>query len=175
LAPTLQMTTERDEGHPPLLAQLLSLLNWLGVAKPVFLGRDFGAVLCCVFKKANPGRAGTLVLENQHQQLDAAEYKKRMKADPNYIMTAWQDCWTWIGDLMAKDKAKAGDNVKGMKGNKVLLWPCHFKGAPDPKLGKQQMAQVVAKALKTQIVDSYGFTDAEVAEHVLKAMPSEAS
>lgn len=168
LAPNLEITTEKD---PTIYhSKLLALLDWLGIAKPVLYGRDMGAVVAASFKVAHPTRAGPLVLDNMTQKCDEAEYKKRMKANPDYVMKQWQDCWAWIADIMEKDKAKQGKNVKSLKGKVVLLWPCHFKGNPDPKMKNSHMALAVAKALKTQVVDSYTFTDVEVAAEILKVM-----
>jgi len=170
LALTLNMTTEREDGHDALHSTILELLDWLGVAKPILFGRDFGAVICASFKVKHPTRAGLLILQNLHQDLDAPGYKKRMQKDPNYMMTQWMDCWNWIADVMEQDKSKVGINVKKLKGKALLFWPCHFKGVADTKRKHQQCGLLIEKVLKTKLVDSYGFKDAETVDQIRSAL-----
>ena len=61
------------------MPQLLALLDWLGLAKPLIYGRDCGAVVAIAFKIAHPGRCGTLLLENLRERYDEVEVKKRAK------------------------------------------------------------------------------------------------
>merc|ERR1711971_569032 len=106
----------------------------------------------------NPARAGPLVLENLHQKFeDANAFKAHCKKFPDFVMKQYSDCWTLIGGLncgVAADKSFML-NCKALKGKVVLLWPCHWKGAPDPKQSHQHAGKAVAKELKTTITDSY--------------------
>mmetsp|Transcript_143406 Transcript_143406/g.445816 ORF Transcript_143406/g.445816 Transcript_143406/m.445816 type:complete len:105 (-) Transcript_143406:93-407(-) len=100
--------------------------------------------------------------------MDEAEYKARVKKEPDYMMKMWMDCWTWVYDMM--DKQSPGKNVKGLKGKVVLLWPCQRAGRPDPKLASQQLGKGVAEALKTKLLDTHAFTPAQRAAEVLKVL-----
>jgi len=142
------------------------------VPAPILFGRDLGAVLCCAFKVAHPTRAGTLVLQNKHQDVDADQFKAKCKKDPNYVMTQYMDCWDWIASVLEADKSKIGANVKKLKGKVVLMWPCHFKGRPDAKQSNSKVAQIVASALRTKLVDSYGWSEEKAIEHLRAMLPN---
>ena len=121
----------------------------------------------------HPARAGALVLENCHQKFrDAADYKEKSKKDPNIATSYISDCWAKevVGDL--NDKNKHGARWKGVKGKIVLLWPCHSGGKQDAqkKCPTSKMGDTVAAALKTKVVDSYGFTDADVAAQISRVV-----
>eukprot|EP00929_Paragymnodinium_shiwhaense_P107061 TRINITY_DN73050_c0_g1_i1.p1 TRINITY_DN73050_c0_g1~~TRINITY_DN73050_c0_g1_i1.p1 ORF type:complete len:1438 (+),score=287.61 TRINITY_DN73050_c0_g1_i1:156-4469(+) len=173
LAPTFTISSEKDP--TPYTAQVLAFFDWVGIAKPVLVGRDYGAILCVSFKCAHPSRAGPLVLENQRQKMDAAGFKAKSKADPSYTLNQYMDCWTMLGDVSfgvnaSKDKA-AALNIKGLKGKPTVLWPCHFKGNHDRTMQSQFMFKAVCKELKAKMVDSYGFAPKDVAKEVLAALP----
>lgn len=173
LAPSLDITTEKEPDSP--VAQVLALVDWLGIPKPTFVGRDYGAILCVAFKIANPSRAGALVLENHHQKIDSAQFKAKMKAQPDYVMKQYTDCWLLLSSDMKFGIASSAEkmNVKALKGKVSLLWPSHFKGNHDKSMANQHMAKSIAKELRTSVTDSYFFSDADVAQQVIKSLPKE--
>ena len=134
------------------MPQLLALLDWLGLAKPLVYGRDCGAVVALAFKIAYPGRCGTLVLENLRERYDEAEFKRRAKKDPNIAMGSIGGPWSLVTPM----DSKGGTSQQQMKGlskfkgkGAYLLWPCQFKGKP--VAGKSMMralGEMTVKNLK---------------------------
>ena len=170
LAPKLPGTAEKHLDSD--VAILLELLDWLGLAKPVFYGRDWGAVRAVKFKMAHPKRSGNLVLENRLNKMDEAQYKAKMKKDPNFALQEYMGPWLWFFDgtfPKSLDGSGVGNNVKGFKGNVLFLWPYHTKGRHDPPKRVttcSKVADVYAKAVKTKPVDSYLMTDADIASRI---------
>ncbi|CAE7216005.1 KIF18A [Symbiodinium necroappetens] len=171
LAPKLPGTAEKHLDAD--VSILLELLDWLGLAKPAFYGRDWGAVRAVRFKMAHPKRSGNLVLENRLNKMSEAQYKAKMKKDPNYALQEYMGPWLWFFDgtfPKSLDGSGIGNNVKGFKGNVLFLWPYHTKGRHDPPKRVttcSKVADVYAKAVKTKPVDSYLMTDADIASRIV--------
>ena len=171
LAPKLPGTAEKHLDAD--VSILLELLDWLGLAKPAFYGRDWGAVRAVRFKMAHPKRSGNLVLENRLNKMNEAQYKAKMKKDPNYALQEYMGPWLWFFDgtfPKSLDGSGIGNNVKGFKGNVLFLWPYHTKGRHDPPKRVttcSKVADVYAKAVKTKPVDSYLMTDADIASGIV--------
>mmetsp|Transcript_61464 Transcript_61464/g.138688 ORF Transcript_61464/g.138688 Transcript_61464/m.138688 type:complete len:418 (+) Transcript_61464:3-1256(+) len=177
LAPDFNMPTEKD--IDVVVAQLLALIDYLGVAKPVFYGRDFGAICVARFKMTYPARVGALVLQDAHDNVkDAAAFKKRKniftekKASPNYTN---HNSFFWFCDFRQKGKETA--HIAKLKGPVLLLFPFHISGNPDPKCQGAQgqsmwlyMGAKIAKQLKTEMVDFFGKSDEEVGELIMGAV-----
>ena len=171
LAPKLPGTAEKHLDSD--VAVLLELCDWLGLAKPVFYGRDWGAIRAVRYKIVNPQRAGNLILENRSNKLNEAQYKARMKKDPNFALQEHMGPWLWLYDgafPKSLDGTVVGNNVKGFKGKVLLLWPYQTKGRHDPPKKPTTCSKVVdayAKALKTKPADSFLMTDADVAARIV--------
>lgn len=168
LAPKLPGTTER--GVADDAAVLLELLDWLGWARPVIYGRDWGAMRAVKFKICSSGRASTLVLENRKNKQDEAGYKAACKKDPSYALNEYMGPFLWIFDsTFPKDmNSKPGTNFNGFKGKVVLLWPFHFKGKHDAtkKSAAAKIAQMYARVFKTQAVDSFPMSEDDLGEKI---------
>ncbi|CAE7031595.1 unnamed protein product [Symbiodinium natans] len=171
LAPKLLGTAEKHLDSD--VAILLELCDWLGLAKPVFYGRDWGAVRAVRYKMVHPKRAGNLVLENRLNKMDEAQYKAKVKKDPNFSLQEYMGPWLWFFDgtfPKSFDGSGFGKNVKGFKGKVLFLWPYHTKGRHDPPkkvTACSKFADAYAKAVKTKPVDSYLMTDADVAARIV--------
>jgi hypothetical protein len=168
LAPKLPGTTER--GVADDAAVLLELLDWLGWARPVIYGRDWGAMRAVKFKICSSGRASTLVLENRKNKQDEAGYKANCKKDPSYALNEYMGPFLWIFDsTFPKDlNGKPGTNFNGFKGKVILLWPFHFKGKHDAtkKSAAAKIAQMYARVFKTQAVDSFPMSEDDLGEKI---------
>eukprot|EP00438_Fugacium_kawagutii_P030620 Skav206076 [mRNA] locus=scaffold1771:207792:210526:+ [translate_table: standard] len=171
LAPKLPGTAEKQLDSD--VAILLELCDWLGLAKPLLYGRDWGAIRAVKYKMAHPKRAGNLVLENLVNKMDEKQYKARMKKDPNFALQEYMGPWLWFYDgtfPKSLDGSVVGNNVKGFKGKVLFLWPYHSKGRHDPPprvTTCSKIAELYSKALKTKPVDSYLLNDADVAARIV--------
>merc|ERR1712139_10627 len=87
MGPKLPGTQERDVENDA--AVLLELLDWLGWARPVIYGKDWGAMRACKFKICSKGRTSTLVLENRSNKQDEKGYKAMCKKDPSYAINEY--------------------------------------------------------------------------------------
>ena len=154
-----------DKDPQPYAAALLALVDQIGVARAVLYGRDAGALVACAFRIAQPRRVAALVIENQRERCDEALYKKRMKKDPNYAFGGYES-GPWM--LIAGADMVQGAvvlNVKKLGGRIVMLWPQH-KGGRRPAKGYVDpfCKKIAANVKAIQLVDSYTFTDADIAE-----------
>ena len=171
LAPRLPGSAEKHLDSD--VAVLLELCDWLGLAKPLLYGQDWGAVRAVRYKIANPKRASNLVLENRLNKMDEAQYKAKMKKDPNFALQEYTGPWLWFFDgtfPKSLDGSSLGNNVKGFKGKVLFLWPYHTKGKHDPPKRVttcSKVAELYAKAVKTKPVDSYLLTDADIATRIV--------
>jgi len=167
LAPKLPGTAQKDLESD--IEVLSALLDWLGLAKPVIYGRDWGAIRAIRFKICHPKRVERLVCEEFVSKLDEKEYKKMAKTDVFKTMGMGYFMWFWDGTFPTSGDLKPGNNMKGYKGKAILLWPFHMNGRHDAKKRNATMvktAGAIASALKTTPVDSYLMTDADVASQL---------
>eukprot|EP00928_Gymnodinium_smaydae_P004270 TRINITY_DN11473_c0_g1_i1.p1 TRINITY_DN11473_c0_g1~~TRINITY_DN11473_c0_g1_i1.p1 ORF type:complete len:1078 (+),score=154.72 TRINITY_DN11473_c0_g1_i1:45-3278(+) len=168
LAPKLPGKTQKEVDGD--VEKIIALLDWLGVAKPVFYGRDFGAMIACRFKVRHTSRAATLVLEERATKIGPAEYKELQKKDAMKAYGA--GCFLWLMDntypKTADGFSSFGTNMQGFKGKVVLLWPYQTSGKHDPKMKGfgLTMANGVAKMFKTKPIDSYMMSDDDVADKI---------
>ncbi|KAK3246993.1 hypothetical protein CYMTET_43498 [Cymbomonas tetramitiformis] len=165
LVPKLPGTTEKDLESD--VQALISLIDWLGLARPVLYGRDWGAIRACKFKLSHPKRAAHLVLEEHASKLGEKEYRAKMKKDPGGACFGYvQWMWFFDGAMPKSMESPPGKNMKGFKGNVDFLWPMCSKGRHDPqgRSGVTKMADMFARVVKTKAVDSYLMGDEELAE-----------
>jgi len=165
LAPKLPGTSEKHVADDATV--LLELLDWLGWARPVIYGKDWGAMRALKFKICSSGRTSTLILENRSNRQDETGYKACCKKDPSYAINEYLGPFLWIFDSTFPKTldGKPGTNMNGFKGKVVLLWPFHAKGKHDAtkKSAAAKIAQMYGKALKTQPIDSFVMSEDDLA------------
>ena len=168
---TVDLRIDKDKEPYPFAATLLALMDHLGVARAVLYGRDAGALVACALRVAQPKRVAALVIENRRERCDEAQFKKRMKKDPNYCFGGYGGPWMMIAGAAMLDSS-GGTTLKDLKklgGRIVLLWPQHKSGRP-AKNYVMDFCKAIMKVVKAiQLVDSYQFTDADIAKE-LKAV-----
>jgi len=168
LAPKLPGTAQKNVADDA--AVLLELLDWLGWARPVIYGRDWGAMRALKFKICSSGRTSTLILENRQNKQDEKGFKAMCKKDPNYAISEYMGPFLWVFDSAFPKTldGKPGTNMNGFKGKVLLLWPFHQKGRHDAakKSAAAKIAQMYGKAFKTQPVDSFVMSEDDVAEKI---------
>jgi len=171
IAPLLQSTGSVKEldGN---MAMLGELVDWLGVAGAVVYGRDWGGIQATKLKILHSKRVKHVVIEERSQKMDEKAYKAQMKKDPNSAFGFGAFLWFYDGDyanLTSGKEVKLGKNMAGWKGKATFLWPFQNKGRHDPR-GKSswgaKMGNMFAKAVKTEAIDSYHLTEADVAKHI---------
>jgi len=166
LAPRLPGTTQKQIEED--VGVLVALLDWLGVAKPVIYGRDWGAIRACRFKICHPKRVKHLVLEEFATKLGPREFKELQTKDAMRAAGCGYFMWIWDGVFPSNGDWKPGKNMEGFKGKATLLWPFQTAGKHTPQLKgwTAKLPCAVAKAFKTTPVDSYLMCHDDVANQI---------
>ena len=174
LAPDFAFKSEKwergSEVMDPLVSTVLELLTWLGVGKvSCVVGADFGAAVAGAFKKAHKSRCASLVLYYARLDLDEKGWAAKKKADAMFETNLWMGPFCYYYNMLATAEKDRLLNAKGL-GKCTLLFACSNAGRPDPKRTGMvsKMGLNIAKALNTDLIDSWKMPLAEVAQHVLK-------
>jgi pimeloyl-ACP methyl ester carboxylesterase len=162
---TVGFDITHDKQPDKFVDLVVKVMDYLGVMKPTFLGRDAGALILVALKLKVPKRVGRLLLENKRDDMKEKAYKKMLKKDPGCAMgAAYAGPWMLLMVLTAGGKCDMkGFTPKKFGKTTTILWPYQAKGRPTKKEKVMGLMMMKASLGAVKTVDTFGWGAADYA------------